>query len=190
MWISPQTTLLLLLLSGCAVTAYSAANSISDLDLDDYGDEEPPVTERGKPFVPPTPTTPAPARNATSAPAFRRRPFTYTDYPLELAALAGLLLFVANIIRGSKENKAIAVAFAKATCHNNGIIVRNFSFIGPGAHLQLQSSCVACPRPYLHSLRAVGAQAETAQPSSPRKQQLATSCTHQDGGSATACVPL
>ena len=141
MWISPRTTLLLLLLTACVATAFSAAASVSDLELDDYGDEEPPVTERGKPFVPPTPTTSAPAaRNATSAPAFSRRPFTYTDYPLELAALAGLLLFVANIIRGSKENKTIAVTLAKATCHNNGIIVRNFSFIGPGAHLQLSPS--------------------------------------------------
>ena len=137
-----RTTLLLLLLTCCLAAAVKGAPAASDPDLDDYGDEDLPPTEIGKPYIPPSPVTPAASetRNATSPGAWKRRPFTYTDYPLEMAALAGLLIFVANIIRGSKDNKTIAVAFAKATCHSDGIIVRNFSFIGPGAHLL--SNCV------------------------------------------------
>ena len=141
-----RITLLLLLLTGCLAAAVEGAPAAADLDLDDYGDEELPPTEIGKPYIPPTPATPAASetRNATSPGAWKRRSFTYTDYPLEMAALAGLLLFVANIIRGSKENKAIAVAFAKATCHNDGVLVRNFSFIGPGSRLLSTEVVSAC----------------------------------------------
>ena len=141
---SPHAVLLLLLIIGSicqAAQGASVAAASSDPDFDDYGDEdlalavEDPVVQKGKPFVAPsTPAQTAP-QNATATRSWKRRPFNALEYPLELAALAGLLLFVVNIFRGSQCNKKIAVDFARATCHNDGIIVRNFSFIGPGARL-------------------------------------------------------
>ena len=140
----PHAVLLLLLLiigSICQAAQGASVAAASDLEFDDYGDEdlalsvEEPLVQKGKPFVAPSTPSQAAPQNATAARQWRRRPFNVMEYPLELAALAGLLLFVVNIIRGSQDNKKIAVEFTKATCHNDGIIVRNFSFIGPGTSL-------------------------------------------------------
>eukprot|EP01026_Neomeris_dumetosa_P046009 TRINITY_DN3910_c0_g1_i2.p2 TRINITY_DN3910_c0_g1~~TRINITY_DN3910_c0_g1_i2.p2 ORF type:complete len:437 (-),score=77.46 TRINITY_DN3910_c0_g1_i2:357-1667(-) len=73
---------------------------------------------------------PAKRERAPKQPLFS--PIQQEHWYFEILAVIGLILYMLNIWRGTRENESIALAWATCFCAEDGLMARNFSLLGPG----------------------------------------------------------